>query len=183
MDNNIFEEKFSTGQIVKATGVSNAALQTWLKRGIIVGHRNADIEGGGSPGLHRRYSFFNLMEIATAKAIIDCGVSDLALAFQAARAFAHVGSGPLPGEAPERQPGMPFYDHRTLLCVGQSGGTYVAFWKSGNDPLANIRMALGRPAGFLVIDINDLFDRVVAVLGYHPQAVLDFAYSANKTSD
>jgi hypothetical protein len=181
MDNNIFQAKFSTGQIVKATGVSNASLQTWLKRGIIAGHRDADIEGGGSPGLHRRFSFFNLMEIATAKAMIDCGVSDLATAFKAARTFAHIGAGPLPGETPERQPGLPFNDGRTLLCVGQSGGSYVECWKPGKDPLANIRIALGHPIGFVVIDMTALFDRVAASLEYHPQAILDFAYSGSNT--
>ncbi|MBF2717502.1 hypothetical protein [Agrobacterium vitis] len=179
----IWNEKFSTGQVIKATGVSNHTLQSWLKRGVIIGHKGkSDIEGGGSPGLHRRFSYFNVMEIAVAKALLDCGVTDLALAFKAAATFSHTGDGPLPG-SPQREPGMPCDTRhaiygRTLLCV--SGERHhIAFWQPGTDVMAVIRNELGRPIAFTVLDTNDLFDRVVGALGYHPEAVYEQSYPAS----
>lgn len=183
---NIFEHKFSTGDVTKATGVSNATLQSWLKRGVIMGQKDAEIEGGGSPGVHRRYSFFTVMEIAVAKALIDCGVSDLACAFAAAKLFAHTGGGAFMDE-PERIPSLPHNKDgaemgRSLLCVS-GDKAYATFWKPGNDPFWNIRTGLGNPLGFTMLLVDELFVRVVTALGYHPQDILSAAYSSGNMPD
>ncbi|MCV0429021.1 MAG: hypothetical protein K5905_26500 [Roseibium sp.] len=180
---NIFNDKFASGQVIKSAGISNATLQSWLKREVIVGQKDGSvIEGGGSPGRHRRFSFYNLIEIATAKALIDCGVSDLQVAFSTARKFAHTGIAATK-EHPERNPGMPFNISndalgQTLLCMSGEH-SFVAFWQPGTDPLLEIRTALRRPIGFVILDMNELFDRVTASLGYHPQEVIEHAYSSS----
>lgn len=179
----IFNEKFSTGQVVEATGVSNETLQNWLKRGFLIGHRNTQaIEGGGSSGVHRRFSFFNVMEIATAKALIDAGITNLSHVFKAAGSFSHVGHGPIDDIQPLRDPALPFdttvENGVTLLCVSGERN-YVHFWKIGQDPLPVIRHALAGAKGYFILEMNEIFDLVVARLGHHPQAVLEAEYSRN----
>lgn len=173
---NIFHHPFSTGQVVAATGVSNSALQSWLKRDLIVGHKEgAPIEGGGTPGAHRRFSFFNVMEIAVAKALLDVGMGSVSDAFRAAMGFAHVGNGELPGLRPERRPGLPYNDTcLTILCVRQDQST-VEIWKPKSDVFISARQRLG--GGFVVLEINPIFERVTHQLGYDHRDVLSLAYS------
>lgn len=162
---NIFYAQFNTGQVLKAAGVTNASLQTWIRRGAIIGHKGHEIENPGSPGYRRSFSFHNVMEIATAKALIDIGV-DLADAFHAAAMFAHAGDD-------SRSPSLPFTSQAyTLLCVAGNHSDVVE-WVPGIDILASIRLALHRPLGFVVLQMNPLFDRVTTALGYHPEEVLD----------
>lgn len=164
---NIFHAQFNTGQVLKAADVTNASLQTWIRRGAIIGHKGHEIENPGSPGYRRSFSFHNVMEIATAKALIDIGV-DLSDAFHAGAMFAHTGD-------EHRLPGLPFTaEAYTLLCVARNHSDVVA-WKPGTDILANIRLALHGPLGFVVLQMNPLFDRVTVALGYHPEEVLDLA--------
>ena len=171
----IFDAQFSTGQVTEATGVTNAALQSWLRRELIIGHRDSPIGGGGSPGVHRRFSFFNVMEIAVAKALIDSGYNDVPSAFAAARLFAHTGDAPI-GDLPARLPAMPF-DNRdmnchTLLCVGPNGAD-MTIWAPGRDVWANMRR-LGE--GFFILHIDPIFERVVMALKHNYHHVTDAAY-------
>lgn len=175
----IFNQEFSTGEVVRATGVSNETLQNWLKRGYLVGQKHK-IEGGGSSGVHRRFSFFNLMEIATAKALIDAGVTNLTHAFKAAVSFAHVGGGAIEGIQPLRDPALPFdttvENGITLLCVsGEKSHTH--FYQFGHDPLPIIRNALGRAQGYFILEMDEVFELVMGRLGKHPQAVLEAEYN------
>lgn len=176
----IFTEKFSTGQVVAITGVSNTTLQNWIKRGVLVGHRGEkDIDGGGASGIHRRFSFNSLMEIAVAKALIDAGVTDLNHAFTAATGFSHIGHGAISGIHPIRDPALPFDTRHengvTLLCVSGENSC-VHFWKIGEDPLPAIRMMLGNARGYFILEINEIFDLVISRLGLHPEAVLEAEY-------
>lgn len=175
---NIFHAQFSTGQVVEATAVSNATLQSWLKRKLIVSQQDSPIVGGGSPGVHRRYSFFTVMEIAIAKALIDAGLSNLSAAFQAASRFAHIGCGEI-GDRPARMPSIPFdtlgSSGMTLLCVAGDRSA-ITLWRPGKDPLAEIRHELQRPGGFVLIEADPIFNRVVTLLGYQPHEVLQLAY-------
>lgn len=161
----IFDAQFSTGQVLAAAGMANPGLQTWIRRGMIVGHKDRPIDMPGSPGIRRTFTFHNVMEIATAKALVDVG-AELIDAFRAAAMFAHTGD-------EERLPGLPFAnDAYTLLCMAGDRSTVVE-WEPGTDVLANIRHDLGRPLGFVILQVNPLFDRVTSSLGYHPEAVLD----------
>lgn len=172
---NIFHDRFTTGQVIAATGLPNHTLQSWLKRDLLIGKPGAPIEGGDGSGSHRRFTFYTIMEIAVAKALADLGLS-AAHAIKAAQHFAHTGHGQI-GANPARNPGLPF-DNRvgggfTLVCVAGERST-ECFWQPGKDVFANLRYQLGE--GFVILEINDLFDRVLDALGYHPSAVMEIAY-------
>jgi len=177
----IYQQTFTTGQIVEATGVTNMNLQNWLKRNLIVGQK--DIQGGGSPGRHRQYSFFNLIEIAMAKALTEAGMTDMPTVFQAASSFSHGGTHrPITAE---RLPGMPFdiSEGRTLLIAGPQWSE-VIFFK--NDESAISLFAKMRPRGSalrcVVIDATDVFLRVIRAIGLEPHTVIREAYEKNLDS-
>jgi hypothetical protein len=182
---NIFYDQFSTGQVVQATGVPNATLQSWIKRNVIVAQPpegaepRARITGGGTPGAHRRFSFFNVMEIAIAKALLDAGFGDLENAFKAARHFAHAGRGGISKDFPARVPGCP-YDRAgmaaTTLVAVRGDRSTEHLWKVGTDPIPSICHELQSHEGCVLIDAGMVFDRVVTALGYDPVKVMAFAY-------
>lgn len=168
---------FSTGQVVAATGVAHESLQNWLKRGLVVGQK--DIEGGGAKGRHRRYSFFNVIEIAMAKALIDAGMSTLEHAFYAAALFSHTGvGGRIPSHPFNQRPGY------TLLVAGP--GWADTFFLSPDTKALELYAALvpqGR-IGATFINASRVFDnvcgRLMEITGdkqFHPEAVLEAAYS------
>ncbi len=166
----IFGTEFGTGQVLEAADITNPALQTWIRRGVIVGHKDRPVDMPGTPGVRRRFSFCSVVEIALAKALTDVGV-DLADAFHAAARFAHFGAG-------GRHAGLPFPGSAsTLLCVA---GQRVAIVRQepGEGVLAEIRARLGRPVGWAMLDAGQVFARVVTRLGFHPEAVKADAYEA-----
>jgi len=168
---------FTTGQVVAATGVANESLQNWLKRELIVGQKA--IEGGGSKGRQRRYSFFNVIEIAMAKALIDAGLTALEPAFHAAHVFAHTGDS-------RRLPACPFNQRPgyTLLLAGP--GWADTFFMAPDAKALELYAALvpqGR-IGATFINASRVFDnvcsRLMEITGdsqFHPEAVLEAAYS------
>lgn len=177
----IFHAQFATGQVVSATGVSNATLQSWLKRNLIVGQKDAPISGGGTPGAHRRFSFHNVMEIAVTKALTEVGlnVSD---AVKAAMHFAHSGRGPI-GNERMRLPGLPFDTMTnpcfTLLCVAGDSSALVPWVPGKEDATAIARHLLGEPLGWITLRINPIFESVVAALGFDYREVLKTAYGSD----
>lgn len=179
---NIHQREYSARDVVAATGLPHATLQAWLNRGKIIGHRENPIEGGGSSGVHRRFSFHNIMEIGTAKALLDAGLGSVDDAFKAASSFAHVGSGPLSGLYPRREPSFPFDNSNsngtTLLCVA-GGKSRAIYWKPGTDILAEVFLGFDHGAGVLIMPVQPVFDRIVSALGFHPQAVMDEEYRKN----
>jgi hypothetical protein len=188
---NIFHAQFSTGQVVEATGVLNATLQSWIKRNIIVAQppegaaAEAGITGGGTPGMHRRFSFFNVMEIAIAKALIDAGLGELENAFKAARHFAHIGQGEISANHPARVPGCP-YDNAgmaaTTLVAVRGDRSMEHLWKVGTDPIPVIWGTLETREGFTLIDAGVVFERVVSALGYDPVRIMALAYGRETCS-
>jgi hypothetical protein len=174
---NLFHDKFSTGQVVTAANVPSHTLQSWLKRDVIIGHKEAPIEGAGSSGVHRRFSFHNVMEIAVAKGLIDAGMSDLEAAFFAATRFAHTGRAEIGHGHPRRYPSLPFERQHgfTILCVrGQN--SKITTWKPGSDFLAGVFQDV-QGQGFVLVEVNSIFDRVVTLLGYDPHQTMHFGYS------
>lgn len=169
----IFEEEFSTGQVCVAADVRNATLQSWINREVPVGHKTGSrIEGGGSPGNYRRFSFFNVMEIAVGRALTDLGV-DLHRAFEAAALFAHFGE---PAGDLQRVPGVPFDGAvRTLLCVSRDQVTIVP-WRPGEDIISGLRAA-GAPLALTILEVDPIFEAVVSSLGHDPEQVKASAYS------
>lgn len=176
---NIFQDRFTTGQVVAATGLPNHTLQSWLKRNMLTGNPVEPIEGGGTSGAHRKFSFFTVMEIAVAKALTDLGVSATD-ALKTAQHYAHFGRGPLPG-SPERRPSLPYMNHgkaaRTLICA--AGGRAVeVVWEVGKDFMSSVRWNLQSPA-FVIVEADAIFEHACQALGYDPREVMTFAYGGS----
>lgn len=182
----LFRDTFTTGQVMMAAKVTNSAIQTWYARGLIVGSDDAIIEGGGSPGKYRRFTYRNVMEIAVAKALVDIGFGDLARAFKAARHFAHMGYiRQTLNEKPNRVPGLPFDNggsgSRTFLLVAGDRSAEF-FWRQamGNSAHSHMKLELfgdvSSHDGFVMADLTSVFERVATALGYNPRAIMAEAY-------
>lgn len=179
----ITEARFTTGQLLQATGVANDNLQSWLKRQLIVGQK--DILGGGSPGRHRQWTFFNVLEVGAAKALMDAGMGDLKAVFCAAATFAHSDC-VLFGDQP-RAVGMPFYPANgiTLLAAGPdwSEVVFLDFDRPRTAPDLHARLMdrpkrlHGHAIGCVLADMSQVFDRVTEGLGLSPRAVLEAEYA------
>lgn len=172
----IFQAKFRIDQLTQAASVTSAQVQNWSRRGLIVGHDK--IEGGGAQGRPRHFSFFNLMEIAAAKALIDAGMGDLNSVFRAAHHFAHTGQGELPN-TPERKPGCP-YDvpgSFTLLAAGPNWSETVLL--KANDTALKLYTDLMHDSptnGCIVVNISKVFERAMIATGHDPVEVMKAAY-------
>lgn len=184
---NIAFRQFTAGEVVESAGITMSTLQNWIKREVIVGHGDDDIEGGGSQGRHRRFSFHALMQISIGAALIRAsGGGDLRQAFNAAMIFAHSGEGPsgwvnakdeIESGDPNRDPGMPYHwSHgRTLMgCAGDN--TTIVLLRPKQDSFFEIRQNLRRAEGFVVLDASAVFERVCAHIGLDYREVLDAAY-------
>jgi len=169
---NIFEEDFSAGEACNAVPVGNATLQSWCNRGVMVGHKTGSpIEGGGKPGNYRRFPFFNVMEMAVARALTELGVG-LHPAFEAAALFAHIAE---PAGDLRRVPGVPFPGSvRTLLCISRAQVSIVP-WRPGEDIISGLRAA-GAPLALTILEVDPIFESVVSALGYDPKQVKALAY-------
>ncbi|GGO55175.1 MerR HTH family regulatory protein [Roseovarius pacificus] len=168
----IYTRYFSAGEVAQASGITPSTLQNWIKRDVIIGHK---IEGGGSQGKHRRFSWHNVMEIATAAALVKAGVSDLGVAFYAAQSFAHVAHAAPSGKL-QRLPALP-YDisyGRTLLFVAGKH-SQITTYKPGSDPFVRVAYGGRDREAFIVVDLLAVFDRVCVSLGLNPQEVMSQA--------
>jgi len=172
---NVFQRKFSASEVASVAGITASTLQNWLKREVISGHKK-DIEGGGSQGRHRRFSFFSLIDIAKAAALVRGGISDLPTAFKASRDFAHFEPGGLPGIL-ARRPAVAFHaSHGRTLLVVSGERSEVFRYAPGEDVIARIRAKLRDAESFTVVDMTDLFQRVCADIGASHSEVLDEVY-------
>ena len=152
----IFTAKFSTGDLAKAADVTTAALQTWIRRGHIVGADGIGIDMPGSPGFRRSFSFENVMEVAVGAALIKDGNAP-AQAFKAARKFAY-------GLTDGREPGRLFDRGMTLLFVDGHRCEVVAN-NSGSAILGRqINLFLKGSKSFDILLVNRIFDRAVQSL-------------------
>lgn len=172
----IFERTFQIGEIGKVLDVSPATLRTHLNRGLLVGHRQ--IEGGGGPGHHKTFTWFNLMEFAVAQELLRVTSLSPKAAFKIAAGFAHVGNGELPGAAPERIPGFPYPDpFETLLVVaGEEGDVFAYDARARASLRALVNRRFPQATGFSTLFLDSLFENVCRGLGLHPSAVLEEVY-------
>lgn len=167
--NNIFHEQFTLGQVAEAIQTNPETIKTWMKKGLI--HR-APTEGGG-PGTRRLHSFFGVMEMAVAAALIEAGVKDNGVAFLAAGSFAMFGDGPIL-DRPGRIPGCPFHEGLTYVAVGNGQSTEVLY-RPGKDMMAETRHHLRKAEVIIFVEINPIFNRVVTALGHDPAEVMKIA--------
>ena len=130
-------------------------MQNWLSRGLLT---SGKIEGGGVQGKFRLLDFFNVMQIAIAKELIDIGVP-AGTALRKAQDFAHVGNGPING-LPERLPGLPFHTSHGLTVLAVSADrTWEDLWVKGRDTYTSIRHNLNAET-FVAINATRVFQRV-----------------------
>lgn len=167
--NNIFQEQFTLGQVADAIQTNPETIKTWMKKGLIF---RAPTEGGG-PGTRRLHSFFGVMEMAVAAALIEAGVKDNEVAFYAARSFAMAGDGPI-GDCPGRIPGCPFHEGLTYVAIGNGQSTEVLY-RPGKDMMASARHRLGGAEVIIFVEINSIFRRVVTALRHDPVEVMKIA--------
>lgn len=173
LDNTV-KKTFSASEVSELTGARPESIQNWMKRDLIVGHRK--ITGGGSQGRHRRFSFFNVMEIAIAQTLIELHMGTKE-AFAASARFAHAGGGGGFG-LPERLPGLPFHHNHGYTIFGAVGDrAFEEIWQPGSarDTYGNLRKHL-HSEHFLTINASQVFGTVCVRMRFHPNEVLDAAY-------
>lgn len=169
----IFDATFTSGQVTAAAGVSNAVLQTWIRRDLIIGHKGGGVDMPGRPGVRRSFSIFNLVEVSIGAALVNAGV-DLRHAFRAAGHFAHTSS--KAHGLPMRLPALPYPGPRhTVVCVAGERSVELA-WEPRRDLWVEARSELGHPDGITMISASDVFDRALRTVGYDPRKVLHEAY-------
>lgn len=164
----IYAAQFSTGDLAKAAKVTSAALQTWIRRELIVG-TGQGVDMPGQPGIRRAFSFRNLIEVAMGAALIERGIPPRD-AFKASAKFAHTG-------ANGRQIALPFATGITLLCVDGERSNVVHIGDGGTVEEMMQELA-GAAEGFFILLANGVFDRVMSAIGWHPEAVLEAAYAS-----
>lgn len=174
----IYHRMFTAREVIAAADISMSTLQNWLKRNVIVGHKT--IEGGGERGKHRRFSWYNVMEICAAAALVRAGVSDLGLAFAAGMKFGH-NNPQARTRAPQRAIAMPYEtSHGGTLLIAAGNRSNVVCHKIGADPITAVRAELGQPEAFIIIDLLQMFGRACAALNLNPQAILIEAYAEER---
>lgn len=143
------QQKFSAGQVAAIVGVSPTIINSWCNLGHIVGHKTL------GKGHRREFTFYNLMEIAGAVALMEIGLTSPADAFRASAQFAHFGDGHLPGLPHRAEEGETF-----LAISGQLSNVLLA--EKGE---INTRRAFPmhrKLAGLILLNVTEVFKAVVA---------------------
>lgn len=172
--NRVFTAQF----VSMATGATAKQITDWCNQGQILGQRKPLGKG------HRReFTFFNVMEVAGAVALMDVGVRSPADAFKAARYFSHiadfgggwVSDGKPP--TPERWPGLPHHhaEGETFLIVSGDMARTV-FSVSGEINTYEHFPMHTRPMGFIALNVSEVFKAVMHNMGMDWRVVLDEAY-------
>ena len=183
----ILEQKYTGQTVALATGLTAKQVTDWCNQGLIIGQREPLGKG------HRRmFSWFNLMEVASALALMEIGVKSPGDAFRAAQRFSHMADGgarwegddgSLTDDDPERLPGLPF-DYKkgeTFLYVAGSRVT-VALHQDGVPPFDKIKRALGNPPGFIALNLSAVFAGILHRMARDYREVLDEAYPDKKAA-
>ena len=170
----ILNTEFTAQIVAAAAGIEPKQVADWANKGLIVGQ----IGGGGVQGKVRRYSFFNLIEVACAVELMAAGVSSPRDAFQIAREYAHSGEAEVgwsgePRNAPERLPGLPYHHLKGTTYLLVSGSKSLI----GAGNLDLLLKSIGSPRGFIGLDLTAIFVRTALAIGGSPWAMLDEAYA------
>jgi len=179
----LLNRKYTAQSVALATGTTAKQITDWCNQGQIMGQR----EPLGK-GRRREFSFFNVMEVAGAVALMEVGVRSPADAFKAASYFAHIapgGSGWVgddgimveEGNDPKRWPSLPYHhnDGETFLVV--SGDmSEVVLSKSGELNTYSFFPMHHRPAGFILLNMSEVFKTVSHRMALDYREVLDEAY-------
>jgi len=177
----ILNLKLEARQVATLADIDPAKMQLWLNRNLIVGQLEP-IEGGGSRGIRRKFSFFNLMDIAIARALVDAGLAPKS-AFQISQYFAHTG-GDRTETSPERHPSLPFHQsHGDTILATSLGRHWIGTVdeKSGGGIQAMFfHLSLARTErpveSAAIVNTSAIFSQVCEGLSLHPYKVLDEIY-------
>lgn len=170
----LLHREFSAQTVAAATGATAKQISDWCNQGQIVGQREPLGRG------HKRtFSFFNVMEVAVALALMEIGVRAPADAFRAAQVFAHAGGS---GEArwadsaaeKERIPGLPYHYSRMETFAFVAGAECLI---TTDQNVTAAMQALGNASGLLVVNVSLIFARVMRQLGLEHAEVLDALYT------
>lgn len=174
----LLNRTFTSQSVALATGLDPKAIQNWASRGLIVGQRD-----GTGKGFHLRFSWFNVMEVALADALMKVGMSSIQDAFAAAQLFAHTGEGPS-GYAGDtsldiiRTPSLPWHHSlgQTILIVHQDGSSVKLVSNDGTIDLWGLTPAGLDFTGFIVLNVTEIFRQVCFRMAQDYREVLDEAY-------
>lgn len=181
---NIFDKSYTTQEVADATGTTVKNMANWADRGLVVSKNKDDVGRGRT----RTYSWFTLMQVACATAIMDLGFSSPKDAFDAAAHFAHVGTGPsgwvgeLPIDRAIRWPGLPFHHMRGITVMYVAGRNSTVrlhrIWNNEkfSDSYFSIRDELRGARGHIALDVLAIFKEVCRRLGADYRVALDDAY-------
>lgn len=169
---------FSAQSVALATGCTAKQITDWCNLGRIIGQREPLGRGNS-----RKFTWFNVMEIAIAAELMETGFSSVADAFSAAQRFAHTGTSAAQwmgddATAPIRVPGLPWHHKygRTVLFVWKHGSSVRLIGDDGKVTLSRIAPQSHHAASFIVVDVSEVFLRVCSRMALHPYEVLDEAY-------
>lgn len=175
----LFNQTYTAQTVALATGATAKQITDWTNQGLIIGQNKRPGRGRA-----REFSWFNVMEVAAAMALMEIGIRSPADAFRFAQHFAHFGDGGGgwvgrdDGE-PERLPGVPFHHGRgrTILCVA-GGEAHIALVRHRKPfDLEALRWSLGRPIAMIVLDVTEIFRAVTLRMSLDYGEVLDAVYS------
>lgn len=175
----LLTQKYTAQSVALATGTTAKQITDWCNQGQIIGQR----EPLGK-GHKREFSFFNLMEIAGAGALMEVGIRSPADAFKAAIRFSHTNDGASGGwvgvesNDPERWSGLPFHHNHGETFMAVSGDMSKVFLSAdGTVTTYSIFPIMRRPAGFILLNMSEVFAQVMHRMALDYREVLDEAYA------
>jgi hypothetical protein len=174
----LLNQVYTAQSVAAATGTTSKQITDWCNQGQIMGQRKPL-----GKGRRREFTFFNVMEVAGAVALMEIGIKSPADAFTAASRFAHIGQGGSgwvgdeQKKPVERWPGLPYHfrEGETFLVVsGDMARTTLSV--SGKLDTYSFFPMHNRPTGFIVLNMSEVFKAVMNNMGEDYRVVLDKIY-------
>lgn len=179
----LLNQVYTAQSVAAATGTTSKQITDWCNQGQIMGQRKPL-----GKGRRREFTFFNVMEVAGAVALMDIGIKAPADAFSAASKFSHIGSDHSGfvndnnelvehEPTPERWPGLPYHhtEGETFLIVSGDMARTVLSVSGELDTYAPFPMHT-RPMGFIALNVSEVFKVVMHNMGVDWRVVLDEVY-------
>ena len=180
---NPFDRSYMAHEVATLAGTTTKNVQNWTQRGLIGGH--SDTTDKRKQG---QYSWFNVMEVACAVALMEIGLNRPQIAFTAAMHFAHIGKGqtgwvgePAADQA-VRYPGLPFHHMRgvTFLYVAGENSAVMLHRIFNEEPFAESYFTLRRrlgAEGWIALNVTEVLKAVMERAGEDYRKMLDAAYA------
>lgn len=174
----LLNQVYTAQSVASATGTTSKQITDWCNQGQIMGQRKPL-----GKGRRREFTFFNVMEVAGAVALMGIGIKSPADAFNAASKFAHIGQGGSgwvgdeQKKPVERWPGLPHHhtEGETFLIVSGDMARTVLSVSGKIDTYQPFPMHT-RPMGFIALNVSEVFKVVMQNMGEDWRVVLDKVY-------